>query len=716
VNRVPPVVSPVVDPQNCRGDGAQASSTKPPSPVPAASPAPAASAVSPASAAPGVPPASGASSSSAALTTSAASAAPPASPASADSPSRRRSQPGHSLAPARSPLSQTLFVLCSSLLRRALAPPADERAWTRALLAICIAATVWLFAQILLYRYGRDQGIYACVADAVLRGGMPYRDAWDFKPPGIFVVYALTRALFGSGQWCIRLVEVLGLASMTGAFVVLARRFFRDGRIGLIAGVLAALVHAQLEFWHTAQPESFGGIFIVWAMVLATYEPAADDAHRGRKELFALVGCGALYAAAGLLKPPLIGGVAVSAVFVFLRRRRSAPEARPALASASLGAPAAITIPSDTATFRSADAVSPTAARTAHPSLVGSASLRASFQDWVRAAVSVLLPLTAGSVFTIALCALWFVAGGAWSALYETLFVFTPHYARLGWEGVSFPGLYYLAAEQWIVGYSSINAVGLFAALLMRPVSAREREGVLHTLGVVFIQLVGVGMQRKFFPYHYGSTLPLGAFLAALGAMKLWQAAVARGVAGVTSYGVIAYIVLLGRTATRDTQTDFMDRCLTRQAWLLGTRSPSDRDAMDGKLYSVADVNYEANHRVAVFLREHLGPDETVFIWGFEPIIYDMADRRPASRYLYDVPQRVSWFRQEAQDRLMADLSAHRPAAIVVEHHDVFPVVTGSLLDSADSLRSFPALARRLDEDYALEVTIEDFDVYMARR
>ena len=114
-------------------------------------------------------------------------------------------------------------------------------------------------------------------------------------------------------------------------------------------------------------------------------------------------------------------------------------------------------------------------------------------------------------------------------------------------------------------------------------------------------------------------------------------------------------------------------------------------------------------------MRARLGPEETAFIWGFEPMIYDMAERRPATRFIYDVPQRVAWYRDEARATLMSDLGAHPPKAIVVEHRDVFPAVTGDAIDSADTLQKFPALASLLHEKYALETTIEDFDVYFAR-
>lgn len=43
---------------------------------------------------------------------------------------------------------------------------------------------------------GADQGLYAYVGDRMLAGGLPYRDAWDQKPPAIHVTYAAMRAVW----------------------------------------------------------------------------------------------------------------------------------------------------------------------------------------------------------------------------------------------------------------------------------------------------------------------------------------------------------------------------------------------------------------------------------------------------------------------------------------------------------------------------------------
>src|SRR3712207_1154557 len=38
---------------------------------------------------------------------------------------------------------------------------------------------------------GADQGLYAYVGERILDGWIPYRDAWDQKPPAVHCAYAL---------------------------------------------------------------------------------------------------------------------------------------------------------------------------------------------------------------------------------------------------------------------------------------------------------------------------------------------------------------------------------------------------------------------------------------------------------------------------------------------------------------------------------------------
>ncbi|WP_437875372.1 glycosyltransferase family 39 protein [Sorangium sp. So ce513] len=584
--------------------------------------------------------------------------------------------------------------------RLAAAPP--RVAGARAIAAISIGAIAFLLLQILTYGYGRDQGIYAMVARAVLDGGMPYRDAFDFKPPGIFLLYALARALFGPAQWGIRVLEVLGLAGMCLAMPPLAERAFGDRRVGIVAAALAVLVHAQLDFWHTAQPESFGGVLTVLALLVATprgRDGAPPPAPRGA----ALVVSGALFGAAGLLKPPLAGGGVVLAVALAapalaeLARRGAARFARARGAAAPGGEPsrAAATTP---ALGVATPGGEPSRAAATTPALA-----------WAALRPGLLVAL--GGALPVLACVAWFAAEGALGDLWRVLFVFTPHYTALGWRGVSVLEAAWHGVTSWLIAYSGPLALGLLCLVALRP-ARRERAGVALLAGVVAMHLVGVVMQAKFFPYHYGATWPLTALLAALGLWKAWQRCVRRGAKAAAALVAALVVSAFARSATKDVGDDYLDRCAERVA--LFAAGARDLDRLD-RLASVADVNAAANRAVAAWLRERVAPGRPVFVWGFEPVIYDLADRPPATAYLYNVPQRAAWAREEAREALMRDLAASPPAAIVVERHDVFPSVTGDAIDSRDTLVGFPALAGLIEARYERAAVIEDFEIYLER-
>jgi 4-amino-4-deoxy-L-arabinose transferase-like glycosyltransferase len=505
--------------------------------------------------------------------------------------------------------------------------------------------------QILLFAFGRDQGIYAVVADAVLRGEMPYRDAWDFKPPGIFLVFALARGLFGANMFAPRLIEVVGLLLMVLGFMRLGRTFYGLKRVGLVGGALAALVHAELEFWHTSQPETFGGYLTVWALVLTVAEKPAS------KRWLYWAAVGALFGCAFLLKPPLAGGAMVTVAYL----ARAEQARRPG-----------------------------------------------------REARGILLPLSvvgAGALLPILACGLWFRLSGAFGDLRWTMFDFTPGYTMLSWEGRGAPQTFYWALEELLFKFSALNAAGFLAALLIPPMHGREREGLFLVLGIISVELAGVCMQGKFFPYHYGATLPLVAFIAGVGLYKLWRRCLMGGFAGATVFVLFVAVTAIMRTAARDLDS-FWDRSAVRMKYLFRIGPYQARELMDRELAMVADYNLDADRRLADEMRRRTDETAPVFVWGFEPVVYLLAERRPASRFIYNVPQRVQWARDHARGTLMQDLTRRPPQLIAVQRNDVFPSVTGDDLDSRRALETFPELSALIEHDYALVESIEDFELY----
>jgi len=513
---------------------------------------------------------------------------------------------------------------------------------------------------ILTFAYGRDQGIYALVARTVLDGGMPYRDAWDFKPPGIYLVYAFARAVFGSAHWGIRVLEVGGLVATVCGLALMAKRWWGDHRIGVLAGALVALVHVQLDFWHTAQPETFGGMLTIAGVVVGT---GGSSRHRtGWRYIIA----GLLFGSAGLLKPPLAGGGAVLAFWA---------------AWEALGQPAA------------------------------RLSRRIAF-GW-RAALRPILLVLIGGAMPFAICLGWFGAKGAMAALYETLFVFTPHYTALGWHDNMLLSLCYRAVAQWLVHFSSLMAAGLLLSLACwRSLRCRRNVGLL--LGIIAMQLLGVALQGKFFPYHYAALWPITAMVAALGWWKLWRYTVDnRGRVAVAVLSVGALVVASMRTATKDVPGSFWQRSLRRARVMLIDRG--DQEVLDN-LATVADVDAKGNRDVAAELRRRVPADGVVYIWGFEPVIYDLAERAFASRYIYNVPQRVDWAAERTRHELLADLHSRPPDVMVIADADVFPMVTGNAIGSREIMeKHFPELRTFVESGYGKVKRVQDFDIWVKR-
>jgi hypothetical protein len=269
----------------------------------------------------------------------------------------------------------------------------------------------------------------------------------------------------------------------------------------------------------------------------------------------------------------------------------------------------------------------------------------------------------------------------------------------------------YEGFTEWLCNYSSLMTVAVLVGLAF-PRAPRERFGVRILGAIIAVHIVGVILQAKFFPYHWGATWPLTALLAGLGLQRIWERVAPLGLAGLAMFLAAIVVVTSCRSASTDLDKSFWDRSLERAR--LFTHSPRDQAAID-RLASVADVNAGANREVGAYLAANVPRDRHVFVWGFEPVIYDLADRAPSTRYIYDVPQRVAWAKDRERAILMGDLAKDPPAAIVVERRDVFPMVTGDAIDSADTLRSFPELAGLLASRYRLATTIEDFELYVER-
>jgi len=290
------------------------------------------------------------------------------------------------------------------------------------------------------------------------------------------------------------------------------------------------------------------------------------------------------------------------------------------------------------------------------------------------------------------------------------MFEFTPGYTQLSWtQGSVLPRFYYALNEAFF-GFSALAALGVLALIALPPMHSRQREATLVLSGVIAMQLLGVVMQGKFFQYHYAATLPLIAVLGGLGLFQLWRRSTGLRW-GPVAAALGAAVLLTLQSGVNDLSESFWQRSWDRMSFSLGLGDFESRKALNAELYQVADYNLDADRRVAEYLKNNSQAADRLFVWGFEPAIYWMSERTPASRFIYNVAQRAPWESEHARGLLMRDLETSPPDWIVVQHNDVFFVVTGDSLDSRAVLATFAELDAVLGQ-FERVTRIEDFDLY----
>jgi 4-amino-4-deoxy-L-arabinose transferase-like glycosyltransferase len=143
--------------------------------------------------------------------------------------------------------------------------------------------------------FDRDEGQYATIAQEILRGGLPYRDAIEIKPPGTFYLYALAISLFGATTEAVRIFTALyALLTVTAVYGV-ARQI-----AGARAGLCAALLYGIYSTVPRLQGNCNTEVFLVLPMTAGVWCFLKAIDTRKRSYLYGVGLCAAL---AMLVKP-----------------------------------------------------------------------------------------------------------------------------------------------------------------------------------------------------------------------------------------------------------------------------------------------------------------------------------------------------------------------------------------------------------------------------
>jgi len=509
--------------------------------------------------------------------------------------------------------------------------------------AALLAALVVAAVPTLLYPLTRDQGIYAYIADVMMDGGVPYRDVWELKPPGVYFAYQLAFSLFGRSEFAIRLFDVLYTLVSAASVYLLAWEVFRDRCIAVGAAWIYAFSYYLLVHFHSAAtPEAFMTPFLV----VGVYGVVRGVQRKSRRAL-------------------IYGGIASGLVFWF----------------------------------------KPTAGLVVVAVLIWAYSRMRREGRAVGAALRSLAWVVGGALLGLLIVGIYLVGHGLRELLEIWWAYGTGPYLEArglalgdGPLAVLDVIVQYLRDWQLLVWLSLAAAIGI----LVR----RERAA---TVVVAFwvSGVVATLVQGKFFEYHWIPVLAPAAMLSSVALIRLGREIVGRS----DMRSIFSAVVVVGLLLWMG--YDQLPRYRRLFAYQTGGLSAEQYYAQ----FDIGgDFSRVGTHRAATYLRERSEPDETVLVWGVEPLVNFLAQRRSPTNYVsfYVLiggettnPRFEAW-RQD----FLGDIREAPPRYIVLVENDVTPLApSGSL----GELAKFPAFESILEAGYDLEAQVEDYLFYRRR-
>ncbi len=499
------------------------------------------------------------------------------------------------------------------------------------------------------YPLGRDQGNLAYSGSIILKGQVPHRDSWDQKPPGVAYLYALAFLLFGKSMEAVRALDILYHLVTVLLLFELVKTLYHTSVAFWAGGLYSLSYFVQNNYFNIAHVDGFLNLPLTAAAYLCYVG-------QGRRKKTLLFLAGFLCSLAFIIKYP---SLLVVLGFILYLLKSKPPEVAP------------------------------------------SSNQSNKFQPWLNSGLLML-----GFILGLVLIILYLFQKGALYPLLETQRVFNTGYTRLalhdGFRAFLSTTLVQLSRYVYYKAFFSVLA----AAGLVYCFKSKTSENRLVRIWF-FASLLGVMVQAKFYYYQWMGLLAPFSILSALGLTEIFQGFYLKGFykneQRIFTLAALFILILPTLNSYQQMSRTFID--LFR-----GTLSLEEYYARLDFLQG--DTSLRTTLAVVDYLQQRTNPEDTIYIWGSEPLIYFLADRATPTRYTFNVPLIVSWGKASWREELLQDLTRSRPRYILVAEKDGMLWTTGRSEDSKTLLEEFSELKTFLMKNYHKEGKIGHLTLY----
>lgn len=526
---------------------------------------------------------------------------------------------------------------------------------------LCFATAFFALVTLLFLPAGSDIYVFSTGGKMILDGKIPYKDFIDSKPPGIFYLYAVMHAVFGSGLEAVRIFDLLYHVLTLGLFYILLRRYTNDKRVAILSIPIYALWYAATGIWSTAQSESFAvlpTIIIVWS-VLKSLETTS------RKKVF-------LYS----LLAGLAAIVNISLKFTLVY---------PILIA--IGVVCWYHTSKKTALLYTSVIVAAIAAMTVYfywwLSKTGASENFSLMMEWLKG-YSSLNPFNDLRTFTI------------------TFFEDFPK------------KLFAYYSPLFIVS----GIIGLYIAYSRKhKVNVAGEPSIKSTLHIQLILQLAIGLltilfERKNIPYHFSRSFWAFTPFIAIGIIAIrdilkrsWKqlkdADIFSRVAKRSLISTTVILLLCGTPLLKLYSEAFSYMLLQTSGYKSESIEFYDQIGNESQL-----------DEVQAYLKTAMHPNDNFFVWGTIIGLHSRMNITPPTIMLTNIQIRSSWTSEALKQKILQQLNASPPRYIIIESDDFLPNLIGTIHDSYGSYLVWEDFRNFVDEKYVRDYEAASFIVF----
>jgi hypothetical protein len=143
-------------------------------------------------------------------------------------------------------------------------------------IAIVVLLVLFLGSSDLIYPFGKDQGEFAYIASAYLKGETVYKEVFNTKPPLTHILNALALKLFGHSMLSIRLFDLLWQCATAVVILLITNLFYERRYIGVLSALLYGFYYFDVDYWHSAQTDGFINLPISLSLLIFLFAREKD--------------------------------------------------------------------------------------------------------------------------------------------------------------------------------------------------------------------------------------------------------------------------------------------------------------------------------------------------------------------------------------------------------------------------------------------------------